>query len=560
MTKLRVAGTWSGVLDDVDLENWTVPTLRNEVAKRSNVSPASINLICGGRILKDGDGTEKLSQLGVKTNSKVLASRVAVDEGQSLKDELVAEEDRNRRLTRVKEAVSALSKRHSEGALPLNNFNIEIEDQLGNKLHLSEADQQALMMGLMLHTNGKGLIRKGMFKDALEVLTMAEESFSLCNQKTVERIDNIAMLQMDMVWCYFMLKDIACLTVAGVRLEKAREGFERSHGKDASRLKLLQVGNSSGLALYMRLELLEAVVAYHSGQLEKSRRYLMSAETKFKQLQISDEALSVVMAMGFKGNEAKRALRINSQDIGRAVEFLVEEKARKALKREEDILRETEIREQKTYGVTPLNKAVDIDLLKTLVSIGYEKELAAEALRRNENDTEKALDDLTSPETNTNIQNYIESRKAKRQRKHADSKIQQLVSMGFDMSRVVTAVQGGGSVQEITQQLLQQGPDPNPQAATEAASNADADADADANAATASNPQPTDAIPEDEMESSSVEQRDAEMENEIAEELAKGDAVSDYDIDVTIEGEAIHEYLALLDSTGSSSGTASTSA
>ncbi|CAN1750102.1 NEDD8 ultimate buster 1 [Linum perenne] len=514
MAKLRVAGTWTGVLEEVDLENWTVPTLREEVAKRSNVSPGSINLICAGRILKDGDGSEKLSQLGVKNNSKVLASRVAVDEGKSLKDELIAEEDRNRRLTRVK----------------------------------------ALMMGLMLHTNGKGLIRKEMFRDALEVLTMAEESFSLCNQKIVERVDNIAMLQMDMVWCYFMLKDIACLSVAGARLEKAREGFERAHGKDASRLKLLQVGNSSGLALYLRLELLEAVVAYHSGQFEKSRTYLMSAQTKFKQLQISDEALSVVMGMGFKESEAKRALRINNQDVERAVEFLVDEKARKALKREEDIRREIEIKEQKRYGVTPLKKAVDIELLKTLVSIGFERELAAEALRRNENDTQKALDDLTNPETNATIQDFIVSRKVKRQRKHVDSKIQQLVSMGFDTSRddfdayltVAAAVQGGGSVEQIMQQLLQQGSDPNPEAPTEAARNADADVDA-------SNLLSTDVIPEDEIASTSVQHRDAEMEDEIADEVAKRDALSDYDNDVTIEGEAINEYLALLDSSGTTS-------
>lgn len=34
----------------------------------------------------------------------------------------------------------------------------------------------------------------------------------------------------------------------------------------------------------------------------------------------------------------------------------------------------------------------------------FEKELAAEALRRNENDTQKALDDLTNPETNSALQ------------------------------------------------------------------------------------------------------------------------------------------------------------
>lgn len=45
------------------------------------------------------------------------------------------------------------------------------------------------------------------------------------------------------------------------------------------------------------------------------------------------------------------------------------------------------------------------------------------------------------------------------------------------------------------------------------------------------------------------EERDFEMENELVEELDRGDAFSDYDIDdVTKEGEALNEYLALLDS------------
>lgn len=34
-------------------------------------------------------------------------------------------------------------------------------------------------MGLMLHANGKGLIRRQMFKDALEVLTMGEVCTSI---------------------------------------------------------------------------------------------------------------------------------------------------------------------------------------------------------------------------------------------------------------------------------------------------------------------------------------------------------------------------------------------
>ncbi|KAJ8753137.1 hypothetical protein K2173_017702 [Erythroxylum novogranatense] len=51
---------------------------------------------------------------------------------------------------------------------------MELEDRSGQKVHFSEIDLQGTMMALMLHANGKRLIRKQIFKDALEVLTMAE--------------------------------------------------------------------------------------------------------------------------------------------------------------------------------------------------------------------------------------------------------------------------------------------------------------------------------------------------------------------------------------------------
>ncbi|GAU25965.1 hypothetical protein TSUD_373660 [Trifolium subterraneum] len=150
------------------------------------------------------------------------------------------------------------------------------------------------------------------------------------------------------------------------------------------------------------------------------------------------------MSMGYNQRNAKRALRMNNQDVGGAIDFLVEEKAKKMQKREEDLKRRDEIwwvqldflsREQKQYGVTPLKKAVDLERLKELVTIGFEKELAAEALRRNENDTQKALDDLTNPETNSDLQVKIESRKRKRENKAKDSAIEKVVQMGFERSR-----------------------------------------------------------------------------------------------------------------------------
>lgn len=100
--KLRFLGSWKGVLE-LNLGEWTVPMLREEVAERSGCGafPQMINLIASGKVLKDGDGTEKLSQLGVKSNSKVMATRVSADQGK-LKQEFLEEEERCKRLSRLK--------------------------------------------------------------------------------------------------------------------------------------------------------------------------------------------------------------------------------------------------------------------------------------------------------------------------------------------------------------------------------------------------------------------------------------------------------------------------
>ncbi|TKY73036.1 NEDD8 ultimate buster 1 [Spatholobus suberectus] len=558
MAKLKIGGTWAGVLEEVDLEGWTLATLREHVATRSNSAPHSINLICTGKILRDDTvPPQTLSQLGIRNNSKILATRASSPQ-QGLS--LLAQEERSRRLARIRAAATAMAERHAEGALPVEDFNIEVEDQSGQKVRLgSETDQRAVMMGLMLHAKGKRLIRQENYKDALEVLSMGEEAFSLCDPKVIELIDNVPILQIDMVWCYFMIRDIRWLSDAGKRLDMARAGIERAHGKDSFRLRLLQGARYPELALHLRLELLEGVVAYHTGQLEKSRKALGSARAKFVQLQVPDEALSLVMSMGFVERDAKRALRMNNQDVGSAIDFLDDEKAKKLQKREEDIRRRNEIKDQKRYGMTPLKKAVDLERLKELVSIGFDKELAAEALRKNENDTQKALDDLTNPETNSALQVDIEARKRKRQKQAKDSAIEKVVQMGFKRSRVVAAFEAGGTLEQVLLRLTAQSEtDP-----TSAAANMQPQENSTAaphGGASSSAPLPDNVNSDildmmNEVEDSSdhikTEERDVEMEDELSADIVKADALADYDIEVNVEGEAITEYLALVESAGS---------
>ena len=80
----------------------------------------------------------------------------------------------------------------------------------------------------------------------------------------VQFVDNVPILQIDMVWCYFLLQDISWLSVAGIHLEKAREGLERCHGKDLSRVRLLQAGRQPELALWVLCRIACTVVLFFS--------------------------------------------------------------------------------------------------------------------------------------------------------------------------------------------------------------------------------------------------------------------------------------------------------
>lgn len=75
------------------------------------------------------------------------------------------------------------------------------------------------------------------------------EFTSHCCNVFLQLVDNIPIMEIDIVWCYFLLRDLKCLSDAGVRLQKARKGLERAHGKDLSRVRLLQSGQSPELAL-----------------------------------------------------------------------------------------------------------------------------------------------------------------------------------------------------------------------------------------------------------------------------------------------------------------------
>ena len=53
----------------------------------------------------------------------------------------------------------------------------------------------------------------------------------------------------------------------------------------------------------MRLELLQGVAAYHSGDKGLARARLKASQARWQQLQVSDERLAELLSMGFDAQE-----------------------------------------------------------------------------------------------------------------------------------------------------------------------------------------------------------------------------------------------------------------
>lgn len=540
-TQLRVAGAWAGQIE-AHLDVWTISDMRLHLSTISGFSVESINLICAGKVLKDQTpGT--LHNVGIGPKSKILMTRIAAHQQPTA---LLAEEERQARLTRIKAAADAIVKRSNTDEYSDDHYDLQLENQSGERLKFkSESDRRALTLGLMLHAKARDLLQQNSYGEALEVLNMAEEAFGLCHDsKFLEAVDNVALLQLDTVWCYFMLQDMARLADAGKRLSQAREGLRRSHGPHLERLRTLQGGFCPELAIYVRLELLEGVVAFHTGLFEAAKRSMVSAQSKYNQLQVSDEALAFLVSMGFSTKESQRALRVSGQDVNSAIEFVMDEKKKQLSRREEDRRLEKQRRELKSYGMTASGKVVDVSKLNELVTIGYEKLLAAEALRQNENDFNAALDILTDPAKNSALQSTILSTRERPRKRLNDESIQELLSMGFHRDQVIEALHNTSDVNEAITRLLQGG---GTTEATDSVAESSSDVNRSDEVHTSGEVEAAvfeqNSVVEEEIEDG----RDLEMEEDIATKLT-GDPLAEYDIDVHREGEAILNYLGLLDS------------
>lgn len=81
-----------------------------------------------------------------------------------------------------------------------------MEDQKGNAIHLPPEEKNSLMLALAMHEKAKVELKKDNYTEALLLLLDADNEFNQCTSKLLENVDNYALLNLDIAWCYLCLK------------------------------------------------------------------------------------------------------------------------------------------------------------------------------------------------------------------------------------------------------------------------------------------------------------------------------------------------------------------
>lgn len=389
-----------------------------------------IKLILNGKTLRPD---QRLDEQGVKNHSKVMVLKVSDAElKQQMNEEEQRKTEQSQSVQRTQRGFQILSERDGSDDPDVSPF-LEVADQKGNPLKIPHQEKKALILAMGFHEKGRSLMKRKQYDSALCHLLQADQQFSACGSALLSSVDNFAVLQLDVVWCYRALEALSCLDDGRKRLQRAEDCFLQCYGERRERLRMIKGNTGREDVLFLRLYLLQSLLSYIEGNDVQARQQLSKVESLFGRLCLDSEKMAQLMTLGFSEREARLGLRACQGDLQEAAIHI----SNRRQEREELKKSERQRRRRRTEDVS------------ALVELGYSRTDAARALHAADGDVNRACEILqdasqAAQATNNNREEAL-----------SPEKVEQLLYLGFEREAVEASLAlTGGDVQSAAQLLL----------------------------------------------------------------------------------------------------------
>lgn len=415
----------------------TVLEVQQTVASQVGVDFDRIKLILNGKVLKMNT---ELRTHGVQNGTHIMAVIL-----HSNPKELQEMESRHRQM----EATLADAKLLANRSNVNNDYYLQVADQSGKTLNLPQKERQALVIAMSLHETGRLALKKEDYALALVLLLEADKEFSHCKSELLHSVDNYAVLNLDIAWCYLCLRSVSHIPDAEQRLHKCEMNFHQSYGPNLERLLALKGTTGNEAALFMRLHLLQAVVLFHQNKRQEASKLLARADSELSSLKVDDYSLSTLMELGYTAAEARFGLRAAHGNLSAAVVYITKQREDKAeAKKKEEA--ETQLnRERRKLGRCADGfQWVEPKLHKLLISMGFSSEAARLALQQSNNNVSHSVQLIQEQPSLLNVGSTSEFKVKK-------EVLQQVVAIGFDPHMAKIALQRHqGDVEKAVDELV----------------------------------------------------------------------------------------------------------